>query len=140
MSRARLVPALERGQDGDDPLQPRIDIGVAAGVVTDLGQRLAEMGFEDGGVPGFALDGRREGRSVAPGRRLPVAADRDVDDPRVVGADILVGEAEALQRPWPEILDDDIGRLAKRLGDLTRLEPVEIEAETSFAGVLLHEV
>jgi hypothetical protein len=45
------VPALQRGQNGDDPLQPGIDIGVAAGVVADLGQRFAEMGLDDGGVP-----------------------------------------------------------------------------------------
>jgi hypothetical protein len=68
-------------------------------------------------------------------RTSPVAA-----YPRVVGADILVGEAEALQRPGPEILDDDIGLFAKRLGDLARLGPFEIEAEASFASILLHEV
>jgi hypothetical protein len=46
-----LVPTLQRGENGDDRLQRRIDVRVAARIVSDASQRFAEMGLDDGGVP-----------------------------------------------------------------------------------------
>lgn len=61
---------LQRSQDRDDTLQPGVDIGMAAGVTTRLGQRLTEMILHNGRQSGLGLDSWSEGRPISPRGRL----------------------------------------------------------------------
>ncbi len=64
-------PMLEGSQDSDDAVQSGVHVGVAACVVTHLGECIAEVVLDDVGEARLGLHRRRERWAVSPGRRLP---------------------------------------------------------------------
>src|ERR1700753_3419749 len=99
---------LKRGQNADDAVKSGVHVGVAACVVTDFGERSAEMVLDDVGQSRLGLPGGRERRTVAPGRRLSIATQRGINHGRVESAHLLIAESKPVQRPGAKILDDDV--------------------------------
>src|SRR5262245_17015090 len=123
------VADAERGEDAGREVEER-DAGPdrrAAGLARDrhdsaecLHERL---------VAGAVL-----ARSGAPERR-----DRAIDEARVERGQRVVAQAEALHRPRPEILDEDVGALDQIAEDLGALRRLQIERQVSLVAVD-HEV
>ncbi len=68
---------------------------------------------------------------------MSIAAHGNIDDAGVVGADILIAKTEARQGSRPEILHNHIGLPAHRGDDFARFRIIEVDAQVSFAGILL---
>src|SRR3546814_1819924 len=68
---------------------------------------------------------------------LAIAGDRGIDDPGIAGRDRFIVEAERGERTGAEILDDDIGLVAKAQREVAGARRIEINADIAFAGILL---
>ena len=62
-------------------------------------------------------------------------ADRAVDDARVAGRDVVVAEAEAVDRARPERLDDDVGAGREALGQREVAGVLEVERDRALVAV-----
>src|SRR3546814_9751008 len=69
-ARAGLGAAMERGEDRDHRLKPRIDVGVREAVGALRGQRLAIVAEAVRGEPRFGLHRGRVGHARPPGSAL----------------------------------------------------------------------
>ena len=92
---------VERGQSGDLVRHDRSDVG-----------RLTGEEFLDGRKAGLGLNGVVVGGTVGFGSAPAVAVAVRVDDGRIDGGDVVVGEPQLGDRPGPHRMDEDI-----RLGD-----------------------
>src|SRR3546814_1066418 len=106
-SRAGLGAAMERGEDRDHRLKPRIDVGVREAVGALRGQRLAIVAEAVRGEPRFGLHRGRVGHARPPGSALAIAGDRGIDDPGIAGRDRFIVEAERGERTGAEIRSEE---------------------------------
>ena len=108
----------------------------------DVGDRGAGQSGDAVGVAAAAMHIARHGQIVEvvsgpiPARaRLAVAARRAVDDPLVDGPNGLVFDAEAVDHPGPEALDDYIGATGQRQERVSPVIGLEVEQRTAHAAV-----
>src|SRR5215207_290011 len=95
---------------------------------------------DHGREAGLRLHGRCKRRTVLPRSRLTIPAERDVDDPGIERANILIRQSEAGQCAGTKILDDYVCLLAHIGNDLARLGPVQVNTQIALAGILLDEI
>ena len=117
----RLSGKDRRGLVGDD----RADHARSAG----LGVRL------DVGEARQALDDRVVDALARIRPAFADAADRDIDQARMEGAQCWLAEAEALHRAGPEVLYQHVGACDQLAHDLCSLRPLEVERQRPLAPV-----
>src|SRR3546814_3468328 len=101
------------------------------------GRRLAIVAEAVRGEPRFGLHRGRVGHARPPGSALAIAGDRGIDDPGIAGRDRFIVEAERGERTGAEILDDDIGLVAKAQREVAGARRIEINDDIAYAGILL---
>ncbi len=128
---AGAIAVAERGEDADGGEERARDVAEGAGrrdewrlsrlllVVVEAGHR-----FGDRCV--------RRPRVVRRLDRVPEARHRRVDDRRVDGEHVLVGEAELLHRPGAEVLRDDVVVRRERQEQLPPLGLLEVDADAAL--------
>ena len=82
------------------------------------------------------LADRAEAGQVAVGPGLPVAADAQHDQARVVARELLVGHAPALERAGAEVLDQHVGLGDQAPGDVLALGAAQVERDRALVAAL----
>src|SRR5262249_50257804 len=82
-----------------------------------------------------ALDYRVVYPLLGIGPPLADAADRDIDQPGIFGAQRRPAEAKAFHRPRPKILDQYIRAANQLAHDCRRLGPLQVERQRTLAAV-----
>ena len=126
----------QRGDDGGG--------GVQAGVVIHPGlaglQRVLARIAGDRDRTGGGLHAHPDGLAVGERALLPVAAHRDIDEPREALLEVVVAEAHAPDRARREVLRQDVGVLEQPHQDLATLLAAQVELHRALARVAGREV
>ena len=81
---------------------------------------------------------RMRGRTARRRTVPPVAGQRQPDQPRVLGAQLVLAEAEPLGHAGPPVVHDDVGAGDQLAGDALALWLLEVEADRPLARGGLH--
>ena len=95
------------------------------GVVAALGEHQA----------GTRLEDRIEARQAGERSRRAVAADRGVDQARILGRQPVPADAEPFHDPAAKVVDHDVGGAREVEKNVAPLDPLEIEHERALAAV-----
>jgi hypothetical protein len=90
--------------------------------------------------PAHGLNHRVVGLEVSVRTSLSEAGDRAINELRVTGADLLVGEAEPLHSSRAEILDEDVSLADESQEYRPSLSVLDVQTHTPLAPVVLDEV
>jgi hypothetical protein len=83
---------------------------------------------------GKALDDGVGGGSFFVGAS-PETENRDVDEIRVFGPQLVVGDLKTLDNTWPEVLDDDVGALGESGQQCAPLFLGPVDANGAFSDI-----
>src|SRR5208337_2040464 len=89
------------------------------------------------GETGLGLNRRRVSHAVPPRPLLAITTDRRIYDLGIASRNRVVVQAKRRKGAWPEVLQDDVGRLTQLEHDRPRLRNVQVDAQVPLSGVLL---
>ncbi len=121
----------DRRLDGDHGVEPGEDVGEGDAALLRLAVRRAGQVHD----AAHALDDEVVAGAVGVGAVLAEAADRAVDQPRILGAQGLVVEAEATESADLEVLDQHVGTAGERADDGASLLGAEVDGDRALAAI-----